>query len=189
MVSLLIAFVVMPLLPLPKPYWLALTALIVTANSFGETASKSLERIIGTVLGLLAGTLIWIAASHVPAVAVAIIVGWVFAIFYERAARYRIVLFWLSLLLSLLFHLADASDLFYVARLADTLIGTAIAVVVTVVLMPVRTGDAVREQVTALLDLAAGRYGAWRPSWRCPARMHATAAWASSPMRPRSSRA
>ena len=156
-VSLLIAFVVMRLLPFPKPYWLALTALIVTANSFGETTAKSLERIVGTVLGLLAGTLIWIAASRVPAVAVAIIIGCVFAIFYERTARYRTVLFWLSLLLSLLFHLADAPDVFYVARLADTLIGTAIAVLVTVILLPVRTGDEVREQMAALLDLAAAK--------------------------------
>ena len=156
-VSLLIAFVVMRLLPFPKPYWLALTALIVTANSFGETAAKSLERIIGTVLGLLAGTLIWIAVSRVPAVAVLFVVGCVFAIFYERTARYRTVLFWLSLLLSLLFHLADASDLFYVARVADTLIGTAIAVLVTVVLLPVHTGDEVREEMAALLDLEAGK--------------------------------
>ena len=138
-------------------YWLALTALIVTANSFGETAAKSLERIIGTVLGLLAGTLIWIAASRVPALAAAVVVICVFAIFYERTARYRTVLFWLSLLLSLLFHLADAPDLFYVARLADTLIGAAIAVLVTVVLLPVRTGDEAREQMAALLDLAAGK--------------------------------
>ena len=156
-VSLLIAFAVMRLLPFPKPYWLALTALIVTANSFGETAAKSLERIIGTILGLLVGTLIWIAASRVPAAAVAIVVGCVFAIFYERGARYRTVLFWLSLLLSLLFHLADAPGSFYVARLADTLIGTVIAVLVTVVLLPVRTGDEVREQMAVLLDLAAGK--------------------------------
>ncbi len=156
-VSLLIAFVVMRLLPFPKPYWLALTALIVTANSFGETAAKSLERIVGTILGLLAGTVIWVAASRVPAVAVAVVVGCVFALFYERAARYRTVLFWLSLLLSLLFHLADAPGSFYVARVVDTFIGTAIAVLVTVVLLPVRTGDQVREQMAALLDLAAGK--------------------------------
>lgn len=156
-VSLLIAFVLMRLLPFPKPYWLALTALIVTANSFGETAAKSLERIIGTVLGLLAGTLVWLAASHVPAVALAVVVGCVFAIFYERTARYRTLLFWLSLLLSLLFHLADAPHAFYVARVADTLIGTAIAVLVTMVLLPVRTGVEAREQMAALLDLAAGK--------------------------------
>ncbi len=156
-VSLSVALVVMRLLPFPKPYWLVLTALIVTANSFGETAAKSLERIIGTILGLLAGTLIWIAASRVPALAAAIVVVCVFAIFYERTARYRTVLFWLSLLLSLLFHLADAPDSFYVARLADTLIGAAIAVLVTVVLLPVRTGDEARKQMAALLDLAAGK--------------------------------
>lgn len=156
-VSLLIACVVMWFLPFPKPYWLALTALIVTANSFGETAAKSLERIIGTILGLLAGTLLWMAVVRVPAVALAVVIGCVFALFYERTARYRTVLFWLSLLLSLLFHLADAPDTFYLARLADTLIGTAIAVVVTVVLLPVRTGDEVREQMATLLELAVGR--------------------------------
>ena len=48
-------------------------------------------------------------------------------------------------------------DSFYVARVADTLIGTAIAVLVTVVLLPVQTGDEVREEMAALLDLAAGK--------------------------------
>lgn len=92
-----------------------------------------------------------------PAVALVLVVGCVFAIFYERAARYRTVLFWLSLLLSLLFHLADAPHAFYVARVADTLIGTAVAVLVTMVLLPVRTGDAAHEQMAALLDLAAAK--------------------------------
>ncbi len=153
--SLLIAFVLMRLLPFPKPYWLVLTALIVTANSFGETAAKSLDRITGTVLGLLAGTLVWMAASGAPLPATGVIVVCVFAIFYERTARYRNLLFWLSLLLSLIFHLGDAPGSFYLARLADTLIGTAIAVLVTMVLLPVRTGDAVREQMATLLDLTA----------------------------------
>jgi uncharacterized membrane protein YgaE (UPF0421/DUF939 family) len=156
-VSLLLACVVMRLLPFPKPYWLALTALIVTANSFGETAAKSLERIVGTILGLLAGTFIWMAVSSAPALAAVIVLGTVFALFYERAARYRTFLFWLSLLLSLLFHLGNASDLVYVTRLADTLIGTAIAVLVTMVLLPVRTGDEARGQIVALLDLAAAK--------------------------------
>jgi uncharacterized membrane protein YccC len=156
-VSLLIALAVMRLLPLPKPYWLALTALMVTANSFGETAAKSLERVIGTAAGLLAGTLVWFVSSNVPAVPVVIVVVSVFALYYERTARYRTMLFWLSLLLSLLFHLADAPGRFYLARLVDTLLGTAIAVLVTVVLLPVHTGDQVRDLLADLLDLTAAK--------------------------------
>ncbi|HET6183828.1 MAG TPA: FUSC family protein [Acetobacteraceae bacterium] len=158
-VSLAIACAVMWLLPFPKPYWLALTALIVTANSSGETAQKSLERIVGTVLGLIAGTLFWLATSAVPVLALAGLLGCVFAIYYERTARYRTMLFWITALLSLLFHLADAPRAFYVARLADTLIGAAIAVVVTMLLLPVRTGDAVRAQIVALLEDAARQLG------------------------------
>ena len=156
-VSLLIALVVMRLLPLPKPYWLVLTTLIVTANSLGETAAKSMERIVGTVGGLLVGTLVWFVSSSVPAVPVAIIVASVFAMYYERGARYRTVLFWLSLLLSLLFHLADAPGRFYVARLVDTLLGAAIAILVTTVLLPVRTGDQVPDLLAGLLDLTAAK--------------------------------
>jgi uncharacterized membrane protein YccC len=156
-VSLLIALVIMRLLPLPKPYWLALTTLIVTANSLGETAAKSMERIIGTLAGLLVGTLVWFASSNVPAVPVAIIILSVFAMYYERGARYRTVLFWLSLLLSVLFHLADAPGRFYLARLVDTLLGAAIAILVTAVLLPVRTGDQVRDLLAGLLDLTAAK--------------------------------
>ncbi|HJS87449.1 MAG TPA: hypothetical protein VJ779_18505, partial [Acetobacteraceae bacterium] len=65
--------------------------------------------------------------------------------------------FWLSLLLSLLFHLADASEAFYLARLVDTLLGAGIAILVTTVLLPVRTGDQVRDLLAGLLDLTAAK--------------------------------
>jgi uncharacterized membrane protein YccC len=157
--SLVLACVAGALLPFPRPYWLVLTGLIVTANSFGETAAKSLERIVGTVLGLLAGAAIWVVAQRVAIVPAVIVVLCIFALFYERTARYRTLLFWLSLLLSLLFHMADAPNVFYLARVVDTLAGAAIAVLVTVVLLPVRTGDAARAQMGSLLDGAATTLG------------------------------
>lgn len=179
-VSLLIACIVMWLLPFPKPYWLALTAFIVTANSLGETAEKSLERIIGTVLGLIAGTLAWLAVSPMAWLAAAILGVCVFAIYYERAARYRTMLFWLSFLLSLLFHLADAPGSFYLARLADTFIGTGIAVLVTMVLLPVRTGEAVRRQIAVLLGFTAEKLRRMASSLALPGRHSRTGALAET---------
>lgn len=168
-VGMALALLLMRLLPLPKGYWLPLTVFIATSASLGETAAKSLERIVGTAAGLLTGEAVWLVAGWSRPAMLVFIAACLFGLYYGRAARYRVMLFWLSLLLSLLMHLGAAPTPFYVARLIDTLIGAAIAVLVTTVLMPVRTAAAVSGRIALLLEIVADRLDAAAAMLRLPA--------------------
>lgn len=154
-VCMVIALVIMHLVPLPKPYWLPLTAFVLVANSFGETVQKSVERILGTAAGLLVGQVIWLLAGDRILLLQVVIVFSVAGIFFSRNGSYRVLLFWLSLMIAIVLHIGGASVQFYAARLVDTAIGVVIVLVVTAVLLPVHTGHAVRRRIAGLLGMVA----------------------------------
>jgi hypothetical protein len=154
-VTLALAFAISNLHVGPKPYWIPLTALIVVCASFGESLLKSLERTLGTVAGLLAGQFAWIVLGGQPKLMVGIITVAVFGIFFSRAAAYRWVLFWTTLALSALLHLANVGETFYLARLGDTLIGAVIALAVGRLLLPLSTAEAARQRRSAYLAAIA----------------------------------
>jgi uncharacterized membrane protein YccC len=156
-VCMVIALVIMHLLPLPKPYWLPLTAFVLVANSFGETVQKSVERILGTAAGLLAGQVIWLIAGDRLLLLQAVIVFSVAGIFFSRNGSYRVLLFWLSLMIAIVLHIGGAPLQFYAARLLDTAIGVVIVLIVTAVLLPVHTAPGVRRRIAGLLDMVAAQ--------------------------------
>jgi len=156
-VCMALALVLMRLLPFPKPYWLPLTTFILVSTSFGETARKSVERILGTTAGLLAGQLLWMAAAGRNDILTVLVAVALVGLFNARTAAYRVLLFWLTLLLSMVLHMADAPLSFYAARLADTVLGTILVLLVTGLLFPVRTDDAMRTRLATLLGLGADR--------------------------------
>lgn len=156
-VCMVLALAVMRMLPFPKPYWLPLTSFILVSTSFGESARKSVERILGTGAGLLTGQLIWMAAAGRNDVLAVVIAVSLVGLFAARNAAYLVLLFWLTVMLSVVLHLGDAPLSFYGARLADTALGTCIVLLVTGLLLPVRTDDAMRARLATLLGLAAAR--------------------------------
>ncbi len=151
------AIAVSHLVPTPKPYWIPLTALLVTCNSFGESVQKALERSLGTIAGLLAGLVAWFLLRGQPPLLLGAIAVSVLGIFCSRAGPYRWMLFWISMALTLILHMADSAPALYFARLGNTLIGAAIALLVTRVVFPARTGGVARARVRDLIALVAGR--------------------------------
>lgn len=156
-VCVIVALVVAHLMRAERPYWIALTAVILTSASFGETLRKSYERLLGTIGGLIAGELLWVVlAGHavwLNAVTLVAIVG----LFFGRAGAYRWLLFWLTLVLALLLNEAGESSLLVGGRLVDTLIGAAIVVVVTRFLLPVRAARVAARRGRAVLSAIAAR--------------------------------
>ena len=154
---MLLALLLMHVLPFPKPYWLPLTTFILVSASFGESARKSFDRILGTGAGLLTGQLVWMAAGGRTDVLTGVIGVSLVGMFSARNAPYRIMLFWLTVMLAMVLHLADAPLDFYAARLADTAIGIVLVLVITGFVLPVRTGEMARGRLRRLLTLAAAR--------------------------------
>ncbi|HEX5326886.1 MAG TPA: FUSC family protein, partial [Acetobacteraceae bacterium] len=167
-VSLALAIIASQMIAGPKPYWIPLTALIVSCASFGESLLKSLERALGTILGLLVGQLAWILLRDRPDSMIGVIAAAVFGMFFCRIGPYRWILFWLTLALSGLLHLADVGAAFYLARLRDTGTGAVIALVVCRVLLPMRTADAAQARRREYLDAIAGQLRNFAAALRGP---------------------
>ena len=154
-VSVAIAILATYVLPIKRPYWIPLTAVILTSTSFGETIRKSYERLLGTVGGLIVGELIWMALAGRPVATTGALLIAVAGIFVSRTAAYRWLLAWVTLALVVLLNEAGEASLLLGGRLADTVIGLAIVLVVTRFLLPVRAKAVARTRERALLEIVA----------------------------------
>ncbi len=154
-VSVAIATLATHILPTRRPYWIPLTAVILTSTSFGETIRRSYERLLGTVAGLVAGELIWLAVAGRPAVTAAVLLLAVAGMFFSRTGAYRWMLAWITLALAVLLNETGKASFLVGGRLADTLVGLAIVLVVTRFLLPVRAKAVAEARERALLIIVA----------------------------------
>jgi YccS/YhfK family integral membrane protein len=116
-------------------YWILLTTLFVCQPNYGATRLKLVQRISGTVLGLLLGWALFDLFPNALIQAVfAVIAGVVF--FALRSSRYALATAAITLLvLFCLNQVGDGYDLF-VPRLVDTLIGSLIAGLAVLLILP-----------------------------------------------------
>ncbi|GAB3461566.1 YccS family putative transporter [Azotobacter salinestris] len=116
-------------------YWILLTTLFVCQPNFGATRRRVRQRIVGTVLGLLAG---WALFELFPSLLVqslfAVIAGVVF--FATRASHYTLATAAITLLvLSCFNQVGDSYGLIW-PRLVDTLLGSLIAGLAVFLILP-----------------------------------------------------
>lgn len=145
------------LLRAERPYWIALTTVVLTSASFGETLRRSFERLLGTVGGLAAGEVLWLVLAGHQAWLNGVTLLAVAGLFFARAGAYRWLLFWVSMLLALLLNGAGEASLLVGGRLVDTLIGAGIVVIVARVLLPIRAGRVARARADDVLRALAAR--------------------------------
>lgn len=116
-------------------YWIVLTTLFVCAPSYGATRTRLVQRVLGTVLGLLVGWVLFKLFSSLLVQALFAVVAGV-AFFATRSTRYMIGTAAITVLVLLCFNqIGNGYDLF-VPRLVDTLIGAGIAGLAVLVVMP-----------------------------------------------------
>jgi uncharacterized membrane protein YccC len=117
-------------------YWLPFSVMIVIQPYFGATFQKALDRVIGTVLGGLAGSLL----LHLPAgshVKEAILFLTFILMVYFLRKKYSVAVFVITLNLVLLFNLESAyNNWIMVTRALCTIGGAALAVVSGFALLP-----------------------------------------------------
>ena len=109
-------------------YWIPLTILIVIQPYYGATLKKGLERVIGTVAGIVAGGVISsFPLPHIVFVFLLIIVS--FLLVYNIRNNYKVGVFYLTLMMVVLLHLtAQASWTLIAWRVFATCIGAVLAV-------------------------------------------------------------
>lgn len=148
-----LAIVLGRLLSEQRYYWAVIAAFVAFTGTAtrSEVFLKSVNRVVGTLVGLGAGiALAHLTAGHTAAV-LAVIVGSMFCGFYLQRLSYAYMIFFVTIMVSQLYSvLNEFSAGLLVLRLEETAIGAAIGIGVGLVLTPLSTRDTVRTTERAL---------------------------------------
>ncbi|HEU4674567.1 MAG TPA: FUSC family protein, partial [Motilibacteraceae bacterium] len=156
----------------PQRYYWALLACFFALTgtpTSGETATKAVNRVLGTLVGIVAAVLAVHLVGHHTVPVVLLMLACVFLGLYFFRVSYAIMAFAVTTLMGLLYDvLGEFTDSLLLLRLTETALGAAVGIAAALLVLPVRTGRAVvvareefvtrlRELLTAVADrLAAG---------------------------------
>ena len=134
-VALTAGYVVMRVIHPAQGYWILLTTLFVCQQTYGGTIARMGQRIAGTALGVVAG---WALLQLFPLPwlqsLLAVAAGVVF--FATRTRRYLLATAAMTLLVLMCFNQIGDSGVLLVPRLVDTAIGSVIAGLATLLVLP-----------------------------------------------------
>ncbi|WP_328883842.1 FUSC family protein [Streptomyces sp. NBC_00299] len=136
-------------------YWAVLTCWIVFLNtaSTGEILVKGYRRLLGTVLGVLAGIVLAGAVGRHTWTAFALVLLFVFAMFYSAPLSYTLSSFFVTAALGLLYTLLQTYSLsVLVLRIEETALGAACGVIAAAVVLPVQTDRRTNELLATVLE-------------------------------------
>ncbi|KUL73407.1 MULTISPECIES: FUSC family protein [unclassified Streptomyces] len=153
-VGSLLAIVGGELLSRDRWYWAVLTCWIVFLNtaSTGEILVKGSRRLVGTVLGVLAGIVLAGAVGHHTGTAFALVLLFVFAMFYSAPLSYTLSSFFVTAALGLLYTLLHTYSLsVLVLRVGETALGAACGVIAAAFVLPVRTDRRTNDLLATVL--------------------------------------
>jgi len=133
--ALLAGYVVLHAMHPRHGYWILLTTLLVCQPSYGATRLRLMQRVAGTVAGLVLG---WVTLKLLPfgpwQMPLVVFSGVVF--FAARHRRYTIATAAITLFVVLCFNQVGSGYDVMLPRLLDTLIGTAIAALAMRLVLP-----------------------------------------------------
>ncbi|MDM0014433.1 YccS family putative transporter [Variovorax sp. J22P168] len=134
-VALAAGYGVMLVIHPAQGYWILLTTLFVCQQTYGETISRMGQRVAGTVLGVIVGwALLQLFPQPVLQSVLAVAAGVLF--FATRASRYLLATAAMTVLVLMCFNQVADSDALIVPRLVDTAIGSAIAGLAVLLVLP-----------------------------------------------------
>ena len=116
-------------------YWILLTTLFVCQPNYGATRLKLVQRISGTVLGLLLGWALFDLFPNPLLQALFAVVAGV-AFFALRSTRYTLATAAITLLVLFCFNQVGDGYGLFIPRLVDTLLGSLIAGLAVLVILP-----------------------------------------------------
>ncbi|MGR6974789.1 FUSC family protein [Streptomyces cynarae] len=139
-------------------YWAVLTCWIVFMNtsSTGEVLVKGYRRLVGTVLGVVAGIVLAGLVGHHTWTALGLVLLCVFAMFYTAPLSYTLMSFFVTAALGLLYTLLHTYSLsVLVLRVEETALGAACGIVAAAMVLPVATDRRTNELLATVLERLA----------------------------------
>jgi len=141
-------------------YWAVIAAFVtfMGANNAGEQILKGFNRVLGTVIGVVAGSLLVHAVGTDTDVSIVVILAALFFGLYLMRVSYFFMVIGITVMVSQLYvQLNEFSDALLRLRLEETLIGAGAAVFTVLCVVPLRSGRvanfALRGHLRALSDV------------------------------------
>ncbi|MEH1885355.1 FUSC family protein [Nostoc sp.] len=124
------------ILPLPRGYWITLTALVALKPNFGGTSETTVQRVIGTIFGGIIGITLVLLLKNTLAIAVCFLFL-VFVAMSVRSLSYSIFIILLTPAIILLLNLISGGGWEVgVLRIVDSLFGGVLALLGSYLLFP-----------------------------------------------------
>lgn len=139
-------------------YWAVIAAFItfMGANNSGEQVRKALSRVIGTLVGILIGSVLAHAVGHDTALSLTVIFVSLFLGFYLMRINYAFMVVGITVMVSQLYvQLDEFSNSLLRLRLEETALGAGVAIVVVMVVFPLRTRRVLRVALRAYVQAVA----------------------------------
>lgn len=129
--AVMVASILSEVLPVDKGYWVTLTAMALSVQTWGESLKKAVERVIMTILGGTVGTFLYIfLPSDVPTLFTMSML-FVFFSVYLNQINHQLGVFFITAFVVFLFALVSQWSIALLGyRIIDTLIGAFIALTV-----------------------------------------------------------
>lgn len=139
-------------------YWAVLTCWVVFLNtaSTGEILVKGYRRLLGTVLGVVAGVALAGLVGNHTWVAFALVLVFIFAMFFTAPLSYALMSFFVTAMLGLLYTLLNTYSLSVLwLRIEETALGAACGIIAAVLILPVNTDRRTDELLNTVLTRLA----------------------------------
>lgn len=139
-------------------YWAVLTCWIVFVNtsSTGEILVKGYRRMVGTVLGVVAGIALVGLVGPNTWPALGLVLVFVFLMFYTASLSHILMSFFVTAALGLLYSLMHAyTPEVLLLRVQETALGVACGIIAAALVLPVRTGRRTDELLVTVLERLA----------------------------------
>ncbi|MEU1487149.1 FUSC family protein [Streptomyces sp. NPDC005752] len=143
------------LLSTQRWYWAVLTCWVVFLNtaSTGEILVKGYRRLLGTLLGAVAGVALAGLVGDHTWFAFALVLVFIFAMFFTAPLSYAVMSFFVTAMLGLLYTLLNSYSFdVLVLRIEETAIGAACGIIAAVLVLPVHTDRRTDELLSTVLD-------------------------------------
>lgn len=136
-IALCIAVFAFKFFQISHGYWIALTIIIVIQPYYGATRKKGIERIVGTVAGIVLGGLVMmLPLSHTTFVIMLVFVSFFVAYFLRN--NYKVGVFFVTVMMVIMMQLSQQASWDLIGwRVLSTLLGAALAVLAGYVFWPV----------------------------------------------------
>lgn len=153
-VAVLLTVILSHVFHFERAYWAIITAMALVSQTFGESIKKAVERVLMTIVGGILGTVLYVYFQQDPMVLFGLMLAVLFFGVYFMTISYQTSILFITMFVVFLFGELIGWDLkFLEARIVETMIGAAVAVITTAMIFPMKQSEDIRDRLQHYLQL------------------------------------